>query len=147
MSCPGCHDTALPLTNCNDGCADCQPTNAVGLPDCPPNSEPCEEVAESSCVKYTGPNLPVLGILNGMRLKTALAKMTYELTSPRVFKTYDITVSSVQTTTTVEYINKSGELATKTVKLADSPQSICALEGTPAKTKGTGTITATTTIC
>jgi hypothetical protein len=73
MSC-GCNDTALPLTNCNDGCADCSPTNTVSLPPCPAG-EPCDEILFTDCVKFTGPNLPALGIANGDRLLTVLTKL------------------------------------------------------------------------
>lgn len=73
MSC-GCNDTALPLANCNDGCADCSPTNTVSLPPCV-GGEPCDEIAFTDCVKFTGPNLPALGITNGDRLLTVLTKL------------------------------------------------------------------------
>jgi hypothetical protein len=73
MSC-GCNDTALPLTNCNDGCADCSPTNTVSLPPCP-SGEACDEILFTDCVKFTGPNLPALGITNGDRLLTVLTKL------------------------------------------------------------------------
>ena len=74
MAC-GCNDTALPLANCNDGCDDCPPTNATNLPDCPDNSEPCEELVYTDCTKYKGPNLPVLEITNNMRLIEILTKL------------------------------------------------------------------------
>jgi hypothetical protein len=73
MSC-GCNDTALPLANCNDGCADCSPTNTVSLPPCP-SGEACDEILFTDCVKFTGPNLPALGIINGDRLLTVLTKL------------------------------------------------------------------------
>lgn len=73
MSC-GCNDTSLPLSNCNDGCADCPPSNAVNLPPCPAG-EPCDEIAYTDCIKFTGPNLPALGIVNGDRLLTVLTKL------------------------------------------------------------------------
>ena len=73
MSC-GCNDTALPLANCNDGCADCSPTNTVSLPPCP-SGEACDEILFTDCVKFTGPNLPALGITNGDRLLTVLTKL------------------------------------------------------------------------
>lgn len=73
MSC-GCNDTPLPLGNCNDGCADCSPTNATNLPPCT-GGEACDEVAFTECVKFVGPNLPALGILNGDRLITVLTKL------------------------------------------------------------------------
>lgn len=73
MSC-GCNDTSLPLSNCNDGCADCSPSNAVNLPPCP-GGEACDEIAYADCIKFSGPNLPALGIANGDRLITVLTKL------------------------------------------------------------------------
>lgn len=73
MSC-GCNDTSLPLQNC-DPCQNCPPTNAVNLPPCPPNSEPCEEIVYADCTVYDGPNLPALGILDGDRLTSILTKL------------------------------------------------------------------------
>lgn len=73
MSC-GCNDSPLPLSNCNDGCADCSPSNAVNLPPCV-GGEACDEVSFTECIKFVGPNLPALGILNGDRLITVLAKL------------------------------------------------------------------------
>jgi hypothetical protein len=73
MSC-GCNDTALPLANCNDGCADCPPSNAINLPPCV-GGEPCDEILFTDCVKFSGPNLPALGINNGDRLLTVLTKL------------------------------------------------------------------------
>lgn len=73
MSC-GCNDSSLPLANCNNGCADCSPTNAVNLPPCV-GGESCEEITFTDCVKFGGPNLPALGILNGDRLITVLTKL------------------------------------------------------------------------
>lgn len=73
MSC-GCNDTSLPLSNCNDGCADCSPSNAVNLPPCP-GGEACDEITYADCIKFSGPNLPALGIANGDRLITVLTKL------------------------------------------------------------------------
>lgn len=73
MSC-GCNDSPLPLSNCNDGCADCPPSNAVNLPPCV-GGEACDEVSFTECIKFVGPNLPALGILNGDRLITMLSKL------------------------------------------------------------------------
>lgn len=73
MSC-GCNDSSLPLTNCNNGCADCSPTNVVNLPPCAAG-EACEEITFTDCVKFGGPNLPALGIFNGDRLITVLTKL------------------------------------------------------------------------
>lgn len=73
MAC-GCNDTALPLTNCNDGCADCSPSNATNLPPCI-GGEPCDEILFTDCVSFSGPNLPALGINNGDRMLTVLTKL------------------------------------------------------------------------
>lgn len=73
MSC-GCNDTALPLGNCNDGCEDCSPTNAINLTPCI-GGEPCDELIASNCTKLIGANLPALGILDGDRLTTILNKL------------------------------------------------------------------------
>lgn len=73
MSC-GCNDSPLPLGNCNDGCADCSPTNATNLPPCT-GGESCDEVSFTDCVKFVGPNLPALKINNGDRLVTVLTKL------------------------------------------------------------------------
>lgn len=73
MAC-GCNDTSLPLSNCNDGCADCSPTNATNLPPCI-GGEPCDEILFTDCVKFSGPNLPALGIVNGDRMLTVLTKL------------------------------------------------------------------------
>jgi hypothetical protein len=73
MSC-GCNDSPLPLGNCNDGCADCPPSNATNLPPCI-GGEACDEVSFSDCVKFVGPNLPALKITNGDRLITVLTKL------------------------------------------------------------------------
>lgn len=146
MSCQGCNDTALPLVNCNDGCEDCQPTNAVGLPPCP-SGEACDELFNAQCINYTGPNFPALGITNGIRFKEALAAMNYALTANKVYKNHTITVSSTQSETVVEYQDKFGALQTKIVTYANSPQTICALLGTPVKMKGSGVLTATTVSC
>lgn len=147
MSCAGCNDTALPLTNCNDGCEDCQPTHAVGLPDCPPNSESCEEIHLANCLKYVGPNLPTLGVTNGMRLNVALAAINYYLTPVKVYKNHTITVTPVQTKTTVQYVDKFGVLQIVIVSPSSNVTTICALEGTVTKMSGSGTIAATTTNC
>jgi hypothetical protein len=46
----------------------------VSLPPCV-SGEPCDEIAFTDCVKFAGPNLPALGILNGDRLITVLTKL------------------------------------------------------------------------
>ena len=105
MSC-GCNDTSLPLANCNDGCADCSPTNAINLPPCP-GGESCDEIAFSDCVKFVGPNLPALGISNGDRLLTILAKLHKVVNSviqqPIILANYTAT-STTTTPLVVSYL-------------------------------------------
>jgi len=102
----------------------------------------------SQCVKYTGPNLPSLGITNGMRLKTALAALNVLLlgASP-VAKNYIITVTAVQGKATVEYLSKLGVITSITVTNLTSPQTICALLTTPAVVSGSGSLSLTTVTC
>ena len=139
--------SGLPLQNCYD-CNNPDPANAVGLPDCPPSSEPCEDLLFSQCVKYTGPNLPSLGITNGMRLKTAFAALNVLLlgASP-VAKNYIITVTAVQGKATVEYLSKLGVITSITVTNLTSPQTICALLTTPAVVSGSASLSLTTVTC
>lgn len=96
MSC-GCNDSPLPLGNCNDGCADCPPSNAVNLPPCV-GGEACDEVAFTDCVKFVGPNLPALKITNGDRLITVLTKL-HRILNGLVTPTIPL-VSHVATSTT-----------------------------------------------
>jgi len=139
--------TGLPLQNCYD-CNNPDPANAVGLPDCPPNSEPCEDLLYSQCVKYTGPNLPTLGITNGMRLKTALAALNVLLLGANpVAKNHVITVTAVQGKATIEYLNKLGVISSIYVTATTSPQTICALINTPAVVAGSASISVTAVAC
>jgi hypothetical protein len=139
--------SGLPLQNCYD-CNNPDPANAVGLPDCPPSSEPCEDLLYSDCVKYTGPNLPTLGITNGMRLKTAFAALNVLLLGEDpIAKNHVITVTPVQGKATVEYLNKLGVITSITVTHLTSPQTICALISTPAIVSGSASISVTTVIC
>lgn len=143
-----CYDnTGLPLANCNE-CQDCQDPNIVGLPDCPPSSEACEDLLYSNCVKYVGPNLPTLGITSGMRLKEALVALDFKLLNGTgVANTYTVTVTSIQSKTTVEYISKLGVLSTIIVTKDNSPQSFCGLAGTPQIISGSGTVVNTNVTC
>ena len=105
MSC-GCNDTALPLANCNDGCADCSPTNVVNLPPCV-GGESCDEILFSDCVKFAGPNLPALGILNGDRLITVLTKLHKVLNaviSPTITLANYTATSTTSTPLVVSYL-------------------------------------------
>jgi hypothetical protein len=105
MSC-GCNDTALPLVNCNDGCADCPPTNAINLPPCI-GGEACDEISFTDCVKFVGPNLPALGILNGDRLITVLTKLHKVLNgliSPTIPLVSHVATSTTTTPLVVSYL-------------------------------------------
>jgi hypothetical protein len=105
MSC-GCNDTSLPLSNCNNGCADCSPTNAVNLPPCV-GGEPCDEIAYTDCIKFSGPNLPALGISNGDRLLTVLTKLhkvLNGLVSPTIALTNYTATSTTTTPMVVSYL-------------------------------------------
>lgn len=56
-------------------CQDCPPSNvSYTLPECA-QGEKCEEINNATCVSYTGPHLPALGILNNDRLITILTKL------------------------------------------------------------------------
>lgn len=64
MACYGCNP-----------CVQCTPTPVpTPLPPCV-NGEPCEELVQTDCTAYTGPNLPALGIVNGDRLINILTKL------------------------------------------------------------------------
>ena len=105
MSC-GCNDTPLPLGNCNDGCADCSPTNAVNLPPCV-GGEACDEIAFTDCVKFAGPNLPALKILNGDRLITVLTKLHRVLNgliTPTIPLVSHVATSTTTTPLVVSYL-------------------------------------------
>jgi hypothetical protein len=105
MSC-GCNDTPLPLGNCNDGCADCSPTNAVNLPPCI-GGEACDEIAFTDCVKFAGPNLPALKILNGDRLITVLTKLHRVLNgliTPTIPLVSHVATSTTTTPLVVSYL-------------------------------------------
>jgi hypothetical protein len=98
MSC-GCNDTPLPLGNCNDGCADCQPTNAINLTPCV-GGEVCDELIVADCTKFIGSNLPALGILDGDRLTTVLTKLHKVVNSLLVTPIARINYTATSTTTT-----------------------------------------------
>ena len=101
MSC-GCNDTPLPLGNCNDGCADCSPTNTVSLPPCV-SGEPCDEILFTDCVKFAGPNLPALGITNGDRLLTVLTKL-HKVVNALITPTIPIINYTATSTTTTPMV-------------------------------------------
>lgn len=121
--------------SCNP-CNDCPPEVSYTLPDCP-GGESCEEILNSKCVKYTGPNLPSLGITSGERLKDVLIKIYKSLNSAVVTKTYTILVNSLQSSTTVEYLDANEAFATETVTAGNSV-TICAIENTPQLMSGSG---------
>lgn len=63
-----------PIPDCIP-CQDCPPSGVTyTLPTCP-EGEKCQEVSKTDCVKYVGPNLPALDILNDDRLITVLTKL------------------------------------------------------------------------
>lgn len=63
-----------PIPDCIP-CQDCPPSGVTyTLPTCP-QGEKCEEVSKTDCVKYVGPNLPALDILNDDRLIKILTKL------------------------------------------------------------------------
>jgi hypothetical protein len=133
MSCVGCSDpTPVPVN--------------FTLPDCPEGSN-CEEYSLVECVQYTGPNLPSLEVTNNMGLKEILVKLNKKLTATMIAKSYTITVTTAQSTTTVEFINNLGNLVTRTVSSAQSPITICAQEGSPVKISGSGTLSAAGALC
>jgi hypothetical protein len=121
--------------SCNP-CNDCPPEVSYTLPDCP-GGESCEEILNGNCVKYTGPNLPSLGVSSGERLKDVLIKIYKSLNSAVVTKTYTILVNSAQSKTTVEYLDANEVLASVSVNKDDST-TICAIENTPQVMSGTG---------
>jgi hypothetical protein len=117
-------------------CNDCPPVVSYTYPDCP-GGESCDEILNGNCVKYTGPNLPSLGISSGERLKDVLIKIYKSLNSTVVTKTYTILVNSLQSKTTVEYLDANEVLASVSVN-ADDSTTICAIENTPQLMSGTG---------
>jgi len=121
--------------SCNP-CNDCPPEVSYTLPDCP-DGESCEEILNGKCVKYTGPNLPSLGVTSGERLKDVLIKIYKSLNSTVLTKTYTILVNSSQSSTTVEYLDANEVLASATVTAGNST-TICAIENTPQLMSGTG---------
>ena len=121
--------------SCNP-CNDCPPEVSYTYPDCP-DGESCDEILNGNCVKYTGPNLPSLGVSSGERLKDVLIKIYKSLNSVVVTKTYTILVNSSQKSTTVEYLDANEVLATATVT-AGNTTTICAIENTPQLMSGTG---------
>jgi hypothetical protein len=120
---------------CNP-CNDCPPDVSYTYPDCPAG-ESCEEILNGNCVKYTGPNLPSLGVTSGERLKDVLIKLYKSINSVVATKTYTILVNSKQTKTTIEYLDANEVLASVSVN-ADDSTTICAIENTPQVMSGTG---------
>ena len=121
--------------SCNP-CNDCPPDVSYTYPDCPAG-ESCDEILGSKCVKYTGPNLPSLGVSSGERLKDVLIKLYKAINSVVVTKTYTIIVNSAQSKTTVEYLDANEVLASVSVN-ADDSTTICAIENTPQVMSGSG---------
>lgn len=132
MSCQSCNETlTIPNTT---------------LPPCPAGS-PCEEFTLAGCTKYVGPNLPNAGVTNGMTLKEILVAINKKVNQATPSKTYTITVATDQTVTVVEYINHNGVFVSKSVSKDQSPQTICAQEGSPVKISGTGVLSAAGNTC
>lgn len=121
--------------SCNP-CNDCTEVSYT-LPDCP-GGESCEELSYAKCVLYKGPNLPGLQVANGQRLKDVLITLNRVLGGTITAKTYTILVNSLQSSTTVEYIDKTGAFGTITVTSTTSPQTICAAENSPVAVSGSG---------
>jgi hypothetical protein len=132
----------MSCTSCNENLS----IPSTTLPPCPEGS-PCEEFFFTDCTQYKGPNLVSLGINHNMSLKQAMVALNKKLTTAFSSKTYTITVSTTQTITVVEYINHLGDLVSKSVSPAQSPQTICAQEGSPVKTSGTGVLSASGATC
>ena len=60
---------------CND-CTDVTPPVTVpSPPDC--EGEPCEEIYETKCVKYTGPAVPCLNIESGENMESVINKLAF----------------------------------------------------------------------
>jgi hypothetical protein len=121
--------------SCNT-CNDCPPSVSYTLPDCP-NGESCEEILNGKCIKYTGPNLPSLGVSSGERMKDVIIKLYKAINTTVATKTYTILVTGSQTKTTVEYLDANEALATVSVN-PDASTTICAIENTPQLMSGTG---------
>lgn len=139
--------------SCNP-CNDCPPEVSYTLPDCP-GGESCDEISKADCVTYKGPNLSLLGINNNARLKDVLIALhqtlmlqQYNATIPYTewfVKTYILMVNTVQTKTTVEYIDQYGVKQTLTVSPATSTTNFnvtnfCALENSPVVISGNGVL-------
>lgn len=104
-----------------------------------PEGTPCEETYKAECEIYTGPNLPAVGITNGMSVKAAFIAL-YKAVAPTTTDPWIITVATGQTPTTVEYVNAGGSLVKIVVSSLQSPQTITARRDTPVKLSGTGTL-------
>jgi hypothetical protein len=153
MAC-GCNDTALPLANCNDGCDDCPPTNATNLPDCPDDSEPCEELVYADCLKYKGCNLPALGITNNMRMVTLLTTLHKVINDMKLVPLEPIAYTATCTTSTplkftyLSYgptVSKSGvSSAAAVLTMASTANLVVGMKA--SVTSGTGTIGSSVTI-
>jgi len=128
-SCPGCHDTPLPLYN-EHHCVSSQP---VILPVCS-NGEKCEETLDAGCVIYSGDPISRFGIATDDRMDAILHKLDTNSTSnniivantPTVFltglvngeTTFTKTVASTTNSTTLVLNNGTditpGQLVTGT---------------------------------
>jgi hypothetical protein len=152
MSC-GCNDTPLPLGNCNDGCADCPPTNAINLTPCV-GGEPCEEIVSADCTKFIGSNLPALGILDGDRLITVLTKLHRVVNSLLVAPVTLANFTATSTTTTpmvVRYLGLGPIYTSSAATSSGTAVTVGSTTGlvvgmTVEVTSGTGAFAANTTV-
>lgn len=103
------------------------------------NGTPCEDVDKAVCTIYSGPNLPDLAITNGMSLKVALIALNNKLGDADV-SAYEVVVSSIQSTTVVQYIDAAGALQSITALPNTTSASFNARIGTPAVISGTGIV-------
>lgn len=123
----------------------CTPPVYPGREDCV--GTVCEEINLAECIKYIGPNLPTIGVTNGMSIKEALIALNLSLLTGAVYNTYTITVGPTQKKTTVTYISKTNQLTTVSVTHTQSPINICALLNTPAILSGDGALTTNNVNC
>lgn len=117
-------------------CTACPPNVSYVLADCA-SGEPCTEIVDAACVKYTGPNLPQYGIVNGDRLKGILIKLLKYNTNTNNTAEYTVLVNDKQSKTVVEYLDDNRILASVTVNSSGTAV-IDAFIGSPVIMSGTG---------
>lgn len=126
MSCNPCND-------CNQTSLSYVYTDCVG-------GEPCDELMFAECIKYKGPNLPNIGVTSGMKLKELLININKYVGGPQFTKTYTVLVNSLQSATTIEYLDLNDGWVSITVTASTSPSVICARENSPVIISGTGSL-------